>query len=111
VPPTIQQAIAEIQPTEADDRKHERGVQVNDLVKPLLVFAATPYGVVGALMALAITGTVFGFMAFLGIARLIGQIGRAGHRNCGSPYPRFVRLAACPEALTQSRIIAAGVAG
>jgi multidrug efflux pump subunit AcrB len=49
-------------------------LQFNDPVKPLLVFAATPYGVVGALLALAIMGSPFGFMAFLGIASLIGVI-------------------------------------
>jgi multidrug efflux pump subunit AcrB len=49
-------------------------LQFNNAVKPLLVFAATPYGVVGALIALAIMGSPFGFMAFLGIASLIGVI-------------------------------------
>lgn len=49
-------------------------LQFNNAVKPLLVFAATPYGVVGALLALAIMGSPFGFMAFLGIASLIGVI-------------------------------------
>jgi multidrug efflux pump subunit AcrB len=43
-------------------------------VKPLLVFAAVPYGTVGALLALFIMGTPFGFMAFLGIASLVGVI-------------------------------------
>ena len=49
-------------------------LQFRSLVKPLLVFAATPYGVIGALIALAVMGTPFGFMAFLGIASLIGVI-------------------------------------
>jgi multidrug efflux pump subunit AcrB len=49
-------------------------LQFNHAVKPLLVFAAVPYGIVGALLALFITGTPFGFMAFLGIASLIGVI-------------------------------------
>jgi multidrug efflux pump subunit AcrB len=49
-------------------------IQFNNAVKPLLVFAATPYGAVGALIALEITHTPFGFMAFLGIASLIGVI-------------------------------------
>ena len=49
-------------------------LQFNNAVKPLLVFAATPYGVVGALLALAVMGSPFGFMAFLGIASLIGVI-------------------------------------
>lgn len=49
-------------------------LQFNHAVKPLLVFAAVPYGVVGALLALAVMGTPFGFMAFLGIASLVGVI-------------------------------------
>jgi multidrug efflux pump subunit AcrB len=49
-------------------------LQFNNAVKPLLVFAATPYGVVGALLALVFMGTPFGFMAFLGIVSLIGVI-------------------------------------
>jgi multidrug efflux pump subunit AcrB len=49
-------------------------MQFNHAIKPLLVFAAVPYGIVGALIALAIMGTPFGFMAFLGIASLIGVI-------------------------------------
>jgi multidrug efflux pump subunit AcrB len=49
-------------------------IQFNNAVKPLLVFAAAPYGAIGALIALAIMGAPFGFMAFLGIASLIGVI-------------------------------------
>src|SRR6266446_3527906 len=49
-------------------------VQFNNAIKPLLVFAAAPYGAIGALIALAIMGTPFGFMAFLGVASLIGVI-------------------------------------
>ncbi len=49
-------------------------VQFKNAVKPLLVFAAAPYGTMGALIALAIMGTPFGFMAFLGVASLIGVI-------------------------------------
>jgi multidrug efflux pump subunit AcrB len=49
-------------------------IQFNNAVKPLLVFAAAPYGVIGSLIALSITHTPFGFMAFLGIASLIGVI-------------------------------------
>src|SRR5215813_6199035 len=48
--------------------------QFSSSVKPLLVFAAAPYGVVGAVAALWIMGTPFGFMAFLGVASLIGVI-------------------------------------
>jgi multidrug efflux pump subunit AcrB len=49
-------------------------LQFNNPIKPLLVFAATPYGVVGALFALWVMGTPFGFMAFLGITSLVGVI-------------------------------------
>ena len=49
-------------------------IQFNNAVKPLLVFAACPYGVIGSLIALSIMHTPFGFMAFLGIASLIGVI-------------------------------------
>jgi multidrug efflux pump subunit AcrB len=49
-------------------------VQFDNAVKPLLVFAAAPYGVIGSLIALSIMHTPFGFMAFLGIASLIGVI-------------------------------------
>jgi multidrug efflux pump subunit AcrB len=38
------------------------------------VFAAIPYGVIGALVSLAAMHTPFGFMAFLGIISLIGVI-------------------------------------
>jgi multidrug efflux pump subunit AcrB len=49
-------------------------LQFKHAVKSLIVFAAIPYGVVGALFALWITGKPFGFMAFLGVASLIGVI-------------------------------------
>jgi multidrug efflux pump subunit AcrB len=49
-------------------------LQFKNAVKPLLVFAAIPYGMVGAFAALWIMGTPFGFMAFLGIASLVGVI-------------------------------------
>jgi multidrug efflux pump subunit AcrB len=48
--------------------------QFKHAVKPLIVFAAIPYGVVGAIISLAIMGQPFGFMAFLGIISLIGVI-------------------------------------
>jgi multidrug efflux pump subunit AcrB len=48
--------------------------QFKSLVKPFIVFAAIPYGVVGSLAALWLMGTTFDFMAFLGIASLIGVI-------------------------------------
>jgi multidrug efflux pump subunit AcrB len=49
-------------------------VQFNNAVKPFLVFAAIPYGLVGAFAALWIMGSPFGFMAFLGVASLVGVI-------------------------------------
>jgi multidrug efflux pump len=48
--------------------------QFRSAIKPLIVFAAIPFGVVGGLVALVIMRTPFGFMAFLGIASLIGVI-------------------------------------
>jgi preprotein translocase subunit SecF len=48
--------------------------QFKHALKPLIVFAAIPYGIVGALAALWVMGTPFGFMAFLGVASLIGVI-------------------------------------
>jgi multidrug efflux pump len=48
--------------------------QFKHAVKPLIVYAAIPYGVVGSLAVLWLMGTPFGFMAFLGIISLIGVI-------------------------------------
>jgi multidrug efflux pump subunit AcrB len=48
--------------------------QFNNAIKPFLVFAAAPYGVAGAIAGLWVMNTSFGFMAFLGIASLIGVI-------------------------------------
>ena len=49
-------------------------VQFNHAFKPIIVFATIPFGVVGALVALAIMGRPFGFSAFMGVASLIGVI-------------------------------------
>jgi multidrug efflux pump subunit AcrB len=49
-------------------------IQFRHAVKPIIVFAAIPYGLCGALLLLAIMKIPFGFMAFLGIASLIGVI-------------------------------------
>ena len=49
-------------------------LQFRNAVKPLLVFAAIPYGMTGALAGLMIMGQPFGFMAFLGVASLVGVI-------------------------------------
>ncbi|MCF8466269.1 MAG: efflux RND transporter permease subunit [Sneathiella sp.] len=48
--------------------------QFKNAIKPLIVLAAVPYGIIGALIALAVTNSPFGFMAFLGIVALIGVI-------------------------------------
>jgi multidrug efflux pump subunit AcrB len=48
--------------------------QFRHAIKPMIVFAAIPYGVVGALAVLWLMGSPFGFMAFLGVASLIGVI-------------------------------------
>lgn len=49
-------------------------IQFRHAFKPLLVFSAIPFGMVGAVIALAVMGAPFGFMAFLGMASLIGVI-------------------------------------
>lgn len=49
-------------------------IQFRHAIKPFIVFAAIPFGMVGALAALWIMGAAFGFMAFLGIASLVGVI-------------------------------------
>ena len=48
--------------------------QFKNAVKPLLVIAAAPYGVVGAVALLWLMNEPFGFMAFLGVASLVGVI-------------------------------------
>jgi multidrug efflux pump subunit AcrB len=48
--------------------------QFKHAVKPLIVFAAIPFGMVGALAALWAMGAPFGFMAFLGCVSLVGVI-------------------------------------
>lgn len=48
--------------------------QFKSAAKPFIVFAAVPYGAVGALIALWIMGSPFGFMAFLGVVSLVGVI-------------------------------------
>jgi multidrug efflux pump subunit AcrB len=49
-------------------------IQFRHALKPLIVFAAIPFGLVGALAALYVMHEPFGFTAFLGIASLIGVI-------------------------------------
>ena len=48
--------------------------QFKNAIKPLIVFSAIPFGVMGALVSLVVMGAPFGFMAFLGVASLIGVI-------------------------------------
>jgi len=49
-------------------------LQFKNAIKPFIVFATIPYGMVGALIALMCMGQPFGFMAFLGIVSLVGVI-------------------------------------
>src|SRR5262249_17843336 len=49
-------------------------LQFRHAIKPIIVFAAIPYGMVGAGAALWVMGAPFGFMAFLGVASLVGVI-------------------------------------
>ncbi len=49
-------------------------LQFRSAIKPIIVFAAVPYGAVGALAVLWLMGSPFGFMAFLGIISLVGVI-------------------------------------
>jgi len=48
--------------------------QFKNAIKPFIVFAAVPFGMVGALAALWIMGAPFGFMAFGGLVSLVGVI-------------------------------------
>ena len=49
-------------------------LQFKNALKPLVVFAAIPFGAVASLVSLRIAGAPFGFMAFLGVISLIGVI-------------------------------------
>jgi multidrug efflux pump subunit AcrB len=48
--------------------------QFKNAIKPFIVFAAVPFGAVGAFASLWIMGAPFGFMAFLGVISLVGVI-------------------------------------
>jgi len=48
--------------------------QFKNAIKPFIVFAAVPFGMLGAVAALWIMGQPFGFMAFLGVVSLVGVI-------------------------------------
>ena len=49
-------------------------IQFDNAIKPALVFAAAPYGAVGAVISIFLMGAPFGFMAALGIISLVGVI-------------------------------------
>lgn len=49
-------------------------MQFNSLTKPLVVFAAVPFGMIGGLMGLIVFGVPLGFFALLGVSSLIGVI-------------------------------------
>jgi multidrug efflux pump subunit AcrB len=49
-------------------------VQFNSLTKPLLVYAAVPFGMVGGLMGLLLFNVPLGFFAGLGLSSLMGVI-------------------------------------
>lgn len=48
--------------------------QFRNAVKPIIVFSAIPFGAIGAVATLRLMGSPFGFMAFLGVASLVGVI-------------------------------------
>ncbi|MCP4662374.1 MAG: efflux RND transporter permease subunit [bacterium] len=47
-------------------------IQFNSFVQPFVILLTVPFGIIGAVAGLAITGKPFGFMAFIGIVSLIG---------------------------------------
>jgi AcrB/AcrD/AcrF family/Outer membrane efflux protein len=49
-------------------------LQFRSAVKPLIVFGAIPYGMVGGIAALSFMREPFGFMGFLGMVSLVGVI-------------------------------------
>lgn len=49
-------------------------LQFNSLLKPMVVFAAVPFGMVGGLMGLLVSNTPLGFFALLGLSSLAGVI-------------------------------------
>ncbi len=49
-------------------------VQFKNAVKPLIVFAALPFGALAAMLSLVATGQPLSFMAFLGVISLMGVI-------------------------------------
>ncbi len=49
-------------------------LQFRSFIQPLIVFAAIPFALIGALLALFITGYTFSFTAFIGLTSLIGIV-------------------------------------
>lgn len=49
-------------------------LQFRSFVQPLIVFAAIPFALIGALIALFLTGYTFSFTAFIGLTSLVGIV-------------------------------------
>lgn len=49
-------------------------LQFRSFIQPLIVFAAIPFALIGALVALFITGYTFSFTAFIGLTSLVGIV-------------------------------------
>ncbi|WP_430459964.1 efflux RND transporter permease subunit [Thalassolituus sp. LLYu03] len=49
-------------------------LQFRSFVQPLIVFAAIPFALIGALLALFLTGYTFSFTAFIGLTSLVGIV-------------------------------------
>jgi multidrug efflux pump subunit AcrB len=49
-------------------------VQFNSFIQPFVILFTVPFGVIGAVVGLFVTGNPFGFMAFIGIVSLTGII-------------------------------------
>ena len=49
-------------------------LQFNSFIQPFVIVVTIPFGVVGAVLGLWLTGNPFGFMAFIGIVSLTGIV-------------------------------------
>ncbi len=49
-------------------------LQFNSFIQPLVILFTVPFGIIGAVVGLFVSGNPFGFMAFLGIVSLTGII-------------------------------------
>ena len=49
-------------------------LQFRSFIQPLIVFAAIPFALIGALLALFLTGYTFSFTAFIGLTSLVGIV-------------------------------------